>query len=250
MRTQWKEVHRKKKTIHSLSSLEHTKKQIIATITEQQKFFQANLEKKEFLLGLSQQIVTLEQSYKHEYAQKQQTLLLELERLTAEQKNRTNIYALLEDELKKYDLEDALLKKEITQLVTQNTENVALSTADIAHLEKKLEKRKGHYHHLVSQGNIISSELQNNAHKKNLVHEDDPSCPLCEQNLSASRRRFLKANFDKTESFLKHRLARLKRIIPLLKESLVQDHAAIQKHKETYEHVQKIITKIMHAVPS
>src|SRR5439155_10762716 len=77
-----------------------------------------------------------------------------------------------------------------------------------------------------------------------LVHEDDPSCPLCEQNLSASRKRFLKLNFAKQESSLTHRLRRLKRIIPALKEILIAQHTAINQDKEQLQHAVKITLKI------
>ena len=77
------------------------------------------------------------------------------------------------------------------------------------------------------------------------MHEDDPSCPLCEQNLSASRKRFLKLNFEKQESFLAHRLRRLKRIIPALKELLINQHSRITADKEQLQQATILNAKII-----
>ena len=62
-----------------------------------------------------------------------------------------------------------------------------------------------------------------------MVHdEDDPSCPLCEQNLSASRRRFLKNRLNVRAQLLTHQIARITRILTRLKALLVADHATIK----------------------
>src|SRR5579872_6665797 len=64
-----------------------------------------------------------------------------------------------------------------------------------------------------------------------LTHDDDPSCPLCEQNLSIARRKFLKNKFAKQQQFIEHRIARLARITKKLKPMLIEEHAQLEKVK-------------------
>lgn len=68
------------------------------------------------------------------------------------------------------------------------------------------------------------------------MHDDDnPSCPLCEQNLSASRKKFLKSTFAKQEQSITHKLKRFTSIIKKLKELLVEQHAALAERKKNLE---------------
>jgi len=72
-------------------------------------------------------------------------------------------------------------------------------------------------------------ELVNIEHKQQLAHDDNnPSCPLCEQNLSASRRRFLKQKFIKEERFITHRINRLSNVVKNLKVLLIDQHNHIK----------------------
>ena len=244
VRKQWRTVHTKKQSLHTVDQLEQSKKNVTAAITQQQKLFQYNLEKKEALLSISQQLNAIEQADKDERAHKNQELLLTIERLNGDQKNRHNIALMIEDELKKQTLEHTAITTHSATLTQQLLASAAQAPAHIEKTEAHLEKRKTTYQHFVSLGNWINAELHNLSNKKKLVHEDDPSCPLCEQNLSASRRRFLKANFDKNESFLSHRLQRLKRIIPALKEILVSQHAQLTADKELIKRAHELQTKI------
>jgi len=102
--------------------------------------------------------------------------------------------------------------------------------------EQKFEKRKIAYQYFATLGNLLKKELTNLEQKKNFTHDNnDPSCPLCEQNLSASRRRFLKIKFTKQERFLKHRLNRLHAIIPNLKTILINQHNLVDTYKNQCE---------------
>jgi exonuclease SbcC len=242
--TLWRAINRKKKSLHSVHTLEQEKNKTIAAIVNHQKLFQDNLEHRQQLLQLAQQMSLIEQQYKDEHTQKNLVLQLELERLLAEQKNQqaqlTNNQTLIDQ----YAKENAIIMVSMTAhqedlvKITQNPEGVATQ-------EAHLERRKAAYQQYVSLGNWINSELNSLANKKKLVHEDDPSCPLCEQNLSASRKRFLKHNFEKQESLLTHRLHRLKRIIPALKEILLNQHAGITKDKELLLRADALRTKMM-----
>ncbi len=231
MRSQWRNVNAKKQTLQNVHQLEQNKKEMLLDIAQYQAYFQQSLECKEELLRVTQELNALEQQHKNNLALKTQTILIAIERLSAERTNKHNIIALLDDEYKKNEREYQMLAQTINTL----TSNIAEQTKTDSHIqqtEAALEKRKNTYHSFVSLGNAINAELKHISQKKNLLDVENPSCPLCEQNLSASRRRLLSSHFIKQESFLLHRLERLKRIIPPLKTKLVEHHEQLQKDKE------------------
>lgn len=241
--TQWRHVNKKKQSLNNIHLLEQEKNKTISAIAQHQKLLQDNLEHKQALLTITQQLNIIEQQHKDEVTKQSHVLQLTLERLRAEHKNLQNIAITHRQQLTQLQADDALL---IAQIKTDEHElsKITVTAENIAQVETHLEKRKAAYQHFVSLGNWINSELNSLVNKKKLVHGDDPSCPLCEQNLSASRRRFLKLNFEKQESFLAHRLRRLKRIIPALKEILIAQHAQITKNKELLQHATNITAKI------
>ncbi len=246
--TQWREINKKKKSLHSINQLEQEKNKIITAIAHHQKMFQENLEHRQSLLNLTQKITAIEQHHKDIATKKNHLLQLELERLHAEQKNHQQLLTLTHTQIAQCTQEESLLTADI---VIQEKELAILEQTpnDVAAHEAQLEKRKATYHHFASLGNWINSELNSLANKKKLVQkEDDPSCPLCEQNLSASRKKFLKLNFEKQESFLAHRLRRLKRIIPALKDILINQHSHITQHKELLARANTIKLKIIELV--
>ena len=239
----WRAINKKKQSLHSITLLEQEKNKTVAAITHHQKLFQENLEHRQTLLELTQKIGIIEQHHKDEHTKKKHALQLELERLSTEHANQqllvTNNTALITQSTAENNAIVAHIAAN-QQALSKITHNVEAITAQEAHLER----RKAAYQQFVSLGNWINSELNSLAHKKKLVHEDDPSCPLCEQNLSASRKRFLKLNFEKQESFLAHRLRRLKRIIPALKELLINQHACITGDKEQLQQAAMLNAKI------
>lgn len=242
-RQEWRAVNRKKQSLHSIQHLEQEKNKTIAAIVTHQKLFQEHLENQQIVLQLTQQITVIEQLHKDEHIKKHHALQLELERLLAEQKNQQIQLTHNKNLMQQYTQESAAIASHITQH-QQELSCITQTNDTVAHQETHLERRKAAYQQYVSLGNWINSELNSLSNKKKLVHEDDPSCPLCEQNLSAARKRFLKLNFEKQESFLTHRLRRLKRIIPALKQLLVDHHALLTKNKEQLQHAAALRTKI------
>ena len=198
------------------------------------------------MLTITQQLNAIEQQYKDEQVKQSHIVQLELERLRAEYKNLQTIIQNNTQQLTQLNNDDAVLAAQI-KAHEQELSKIKCNAQDIAHAEALLEKRKATYQHFVSLGNWMNSELNSLINKKKLVHGEDSSCPLCDQNLSASRRRLLKLNFDKQESFLAHRLRRLKRIIPIIKETLITQHAMITKDKEQLQQAAQLNTKITDA---
>lgn len=240
---QWRTINKKRKDLLSIHHLEQEKNNTVTAIAQHQKLFQENLKHQQTLLHLTQHIRTIEQDHKDKHLKEQHAAQLELERLNAEHKNHLQQHANTQQLVQQYTQENNAIATLITQHQSQLS-GIKHDEQKIIKDEAHLERRKAAYQHYVSLGNWINSELNSLHNKTKLVHEDDPSCPLCEQNLSAARKKFLKANFAKQESFLAHRLRRLKRIIPQLKEILINQHAAISTDKERAQQAAALTAKI------
>lgn len=100
--------------------------------------------------------------------------------------------------------------------------------------EKNIERRKQFYHAFVARGNSSAVTLKELEHKRTLSDNiEAPACPLCEQALSSSRKRFLQDKIAHQEHLITHQKNRLARIIPLLKNQLIEQHTAcVGKQKE------------------
>jgi len=112
-------------------------------------------------------------------------------------------------------------------------------------LEQKLLEGKEGYQQLIAQGNVTKQKLEELTTKAALAHnDDDPSCPLCEQNLSTSRKRFLKSKFTQQKKDLISLIEQLTTDIKKLKATLIEQHTVIKKQKSAREHNTKIKLQI------
>lgn len=243
-REKWRKVNRKKQSVHTINHLEQEKNKTIAAIVNHQKSFQKHLENQQVLLHLRQEITVIEQLHQNEQMQKHHALQLDLERLLGEQKNRQSQLVNTKNVIQQCTQASEMIASQIVHH-QQELSFITQTNEEITHQESHLERRKIAYQHYVSLGNWFNSELNSLSNRKKLVHGEDPSCPLCEQNLSAARKRFLKLNFEKQESFLAHRLRRLKRIIPVLKQLLIDQHALLIKNKEQLQLATTIKAKLL-----
>jgi exonuclease SbcC len=142
------------------------------------------------------------------------------------------------------------LKQEIDRILAeQKTLLPAISKLEqqktqLALQEAQFERRKSFYHKFVAQGNALAQELKQIKHKQQLAHdEDNPSCSLCEQNLSASRRRFIQQKFVQQETFFEHQLARLKNVMSNLKTILTEQHQQLEKAQHALTQAQQAKVK-------
>lgn len=138
-----------------------------------------------------------------------------------------------------------ILQEKLTQNAQDQAKNACNDTElhlineKIALHEKNFERKKSFYHMFIAQGNALKSELKDTVLKQSLTHDStpNPSCPLCEQNLSSSRKKFLQTKFIDREHFIQHQVTRLSRVITTLKEQLIADHTyaeTLKKQQDQY----------------
>lgn len=234
-RTEWRSVHARLLHYTQDMPLAQKKEQIVQEIKVHQQTLQKSLLLKEQLLQAREQLQHTNHRLLNQHTQQLQQQQLALERLILEQRNYQEHAHQLHNQQAVYEQEKNSLLHELDVLTKQQiTYNADTQTTEKEHAQ--FEKRKEYYQRFIAQGNWIKKELDGLHQRESLVHDEDaPSCPLCEQNLSASRRRFLKQKFAKNEQFLVHRLARLTRLIADLKTILIEQHAHLQHQKTIRE---------------
>lgn len=231
VRIAWRAAHAQQASLNNPEQLELEQKKIIDILKIDQQKLQKSLEIKELSLKYKEEL-QLRASALHESHTKAQME----QRITQEQLHNTlkNLLTAQADAQKAvYDLSN---QQQILQQRAQEIEKkFATATkqrTEYAEYELYFEKRKSFYQKYSAYGNMLHTKIKNLQQKQALAQDnDDASCPLCEQNLSASRRRFLHQKFSAEHSLLTHQYQRITRVITALKPALINDHAnlALQK---------------------
>ncbi|HJM68618.1 MAG TPA: SMC family ATPase [Candidatus Babeliales bacterium] len=232
VREEWQQTHRmrlKSKDSNVLKNQEQElKKKLDLLQKKQQKQFSLQgqiLQKKE---ATQKQLYVLQTKFQEE-SQKHKEGVSKVKMAIA------NDQAQNEQLLKKFEQNNTSItqeRKRIAELRAE-TDKVAGRLKNREDLQHKFDKKKECYQRFVPMYNSANQELEQLIQKQAMSHdENDPSCPLCEQNLSASRKRFLKVKLDKRQYWLENRLARLKNLIKKLKPVLTEEH---QKLKQLHE---------------
>jgi len=228
----WKKVHRQLIMMPDKQVLEEKKKQVGISLHNWQTILAKMLACKEQYLRCKEQEQQQRLLFEHENNKRIQDTLLLRERLMAQLTTVQNQHNALEQECLHHTKVMVEIDREIGTMHVQE-QKLAATCHDIVAIEKQFERRKEYYHTLVARGNIASTELEALQKKQTIVHDDDnPSCPLCLQNLSASRKRYLKTQLEQQHAFLNHRIPRIKKILASLKEMLVEQHKQLQEKKQ------------------
>lgn len=247
-RAAWRATHAKLLTLTNRTPLEEEKKQLIDAIAQHQKTLQHHLELKEQLLGHKAALASIAKECNDEHQGKvqQQKMVVERGMLETEATEKKIIQTqgqllISETESKKFHHEIAGINQ---QLKTAQSHEAAAAL-----VEKQFEKRKAYYQKFIALGNMLKNELAGLEQKKLLVHDDDnPSCPLCEQNLSASRKKFIKQSFAKHEFTITHQLKRLSGVIKKLKELLIEQHAMCAEHTRTRDEFTRAAARLQELI--
>jgi exonuclease SbcC len=224
---QWREVHAWQLRIADYDALEQRKKIISEQLHMQQVCMRDQLNYKEQYLKKKEHKARLELEFAQTIADQVREYHAKVDRLKVELEH-------YKGQVQACDLRCAALLKEkqehdrMLTVLLEKKKTIAFNAQEFELALRQFEKRKTYYQHWIAQGNQLTQEKLNLDKKKQLSqNEDNPCCPLCEQNLSASRRRFLRDKFAKEEHFIGHRIARIKRVLSKLKIILIKQHAQI-----------------------
>ncbi|HBS47751.1 TPA: hypothetical protein DEO28_02050 [Candidatus Dependentiae bacterium] len=106
---------------------------------------------------------------------------------------------------------------------------------------KDFDKRRTFYNVWIQKGNWVKESLVQLERKKHVMHDEkNPSCPLCDQLLTASRKKYLISTLAEEELFKKRRLKKFSFLISTLKDLLFAQNEEIQKLKAQEDHFKKL----------
>lgn len=232
---EWRIIHKKQLHTQDTQKLQDEKSQLVNAITTHQNTLQKGLELKEQYLKTKEQLQTLAQTLQahHITLINEKKLLIdrlkhELQATTTSLLTNTKEITAIEHEKKNIAAQQSLITTELKpqqKIIDAHTK-----------LTAHFERRKEYYQMYLEQGRQLTAELESLEQKKQLAHDDeDPSCPLCEQNLSAARKRFLKTKFIDQEKSMRHKLGRITKIVKGLKQLLIDQHKELEVSKSTLE---------------
>ena len=133
------------------------------------------------------------------------------------------------DEKTKSCKDIALIEKKLDARINKNKEIIKNYISE----EKHFLKRKEYYQSYIIQGNFLKKELLTLEKKEAITSSgSNPSCPLCDQNLSESHKQSLEKKFSEKRKFLTHRFNRFSTVIKKLKTILIDQHQRLEKYKK------------------
>jgi exonuclease SbcC len=232
---EWRTIHKKLLLAQDTQALNQEKTALIQAIHIHQQALQKGLELKEHHLKIKEHLHAIGQKIQADHTTLVHEKKISIERIQHELQTITLAINTKQKEA------DVLLQEHLTLTTEKNR-----ITHEQAPLEKKIknhttlithfERRKEYYQKFLEQGRHLTTELENLEQKKQLAHdEDDPSCPLCEQNLSAARKRFLKNKFVEQEHQLRYKLSRITKVVKTLKQILIEQHKEVETSKKIVE---------------
>ena len=213
--------------------------------TEKQKLIDEEAlwhERRDELFTIKESLLAA-QTAQAEYSQKLTTRyheqLLELTAAAQKQEQLAAPLTAQQESLKKEVQE----KKELIAKHEQTLDSLKKLSLDtkIQTKELQFERRKQFYHTWVDRGNRLNQRLKELQQKQVLGDGViSVTCPLCEQALSSTRKRFLVDKFIHQETVAAHQKNRLTRLVPHLKEILIQSHTELTTLKQQHEQTQLV----------
>lgn len=227
LRQEWQQTHHQLLTLPSITDLEAQRHTVQQKLLQLQDMMQQHLALANQLLTRKQELHIVETGLRTQYALRLREHQEMSDRLALAVQHTDLSFKQEAQQLAEHAtaLERKLREHEQAQALIATVRAIKVAAAPF---EQQFEKRKNYYQKYQAQGMWIKKEREHLQQKQHLTQDDqNPSCPLCEQNLSAARKRFLKAKFAKHEQFLAHRFNRLTGIVTRLKSLLVENHTTL-----------------------
>jgi DNA repair protein SbcC/Rad50 len=232
---QWRSVHHDTLVFKDYDQIEKNKKELKKELDRLQERFTALYSLKEKHLIAKEQLANRLDLYEKKYSKLISEDRIAIDKLEFQEKSlkisKDKIHLEIQELYKLIDVFESKNKNLEIELGKE-----LFGFKNVEELEGKFERRKEFYHTLVANGNSIKNYLKDIVNKKEMIADKkNPSCPLCLQNLSLSRKEYLQKQFATDEFFMQSRLNRIKKLIPMLKEYLLQVHNQVSRVKKINE---------------
>ena len=187
------DTRKKLSMLDQRAHLEKTKSDYEAQLKIHDEKLQQKLQLKEAYLHHKEQELLVQKELEQEFSKNLQETHTKLQLLTqqidflqkSEQELQKNIATKSLDYTKLTD-ESAHLEKEI----------FAFDASKLNNAQKEYEVLQKHHQELHIQLQHLAPNLEELKHKEKLVQEQDSCCPLCEQQISGSRKKFLQKKLE------------------------------------------------------
>ncbi len=225
-----------------IAKIEEEQKQLRTIVTLHQEKLNKRLELKDQYLTLQENMQALEKELaqeKSDIAQKHEITC----KILQEQIEQQQRQLVLQEKKAELALQE-ISQQQTTIAHQENTihqQSTAMQTQ--AACEKQFEDHKNLYQALKTQSVLLEQQLVDLAQKHTLsLGNQDPSCPLCEQNLSISRKKFLEQKFNQSSAITQTELEKIKSDMLQLQTTLTAEHAQVQQYKKSQEELIKLIS--------
>jgi len=224
IRHQWRVAHKQQCSLSSFAALQVKLDQLIKECAIYQDKLQKGLRLKELFLKKKSELHTLESEWRIRFYQELQKEKNQANQLLLEQKKNETDTTHLTAKYKELHAYNTDLENEL-KTVTYSIKEIQ-QLRDFFEKDKQLfDKRKEAYQRYKAEGALRSTQLKELKQKQLLACKTQTaSCPLCEQTVTASRRRFLDNKFSQEEQQTNHKVARLARLVSTLKSTIIEQH--------------------------
>lgn len=225
---QWKQVHKATLHLPNIKALEQEQQHMHEQEKQHLILQQNRLKLQEEQLHIKEKLHNYITTFKNNFEQSLHGKKLELEKNMLLKQQLLQTMAQKQAQLTETQQKKKLLQHEIDTLIIKNQSMHSINESYQKN-KKQFDKRHNFYQSLLEKGNWLKNLLQEFEHKKKLVTDTiSPSCPLCEQMLTAKRKQFLGAKLITQEHFFTHQFQRISKIITRLKQLLLEQHKLIE----------------------
>lgn len=243
IRKEWKQVHLKTLKLPDIKLLEQKRIELLSKEQEALKVKREELEIQEQILKNKNLYQNRLVSLESEFEKKINELKLATERNQFSLTQTQQLVKTKKDKLKEIQTKRENLAKELTQ-ISKTLKGKGTFDNAFTKLKAQFEKRRAFYQALIEKGNAAKSECTELNQKKSAVQDlNNPSCPFCEQILTAKRKQFLNTKILKSEGLLNHRLDRVSSVLKKLKIALIEQHKQIEVLNKESDHYKQLEMK-------
>jgi len=232
---EWRNTHRQTLQVQPRTELEK-QRQLLAIQEEMliKKHEQQVLLQQQLLLSKNE-LLLKQQQIRHENEQQLQAQKVAIQQLALEKKRTESIRQEKEKLFSRRTTLTNNLKTGLAKIAQLLTDHAAFER-EYLKIKHQFEKRRTYYQTLVQRGNWTRQNIADLERRQAVVHDTtSPSCPLCQQLLTAKRKQFLASNFDQEAYFFTHRLQRISATLKKLKELLVEQNEQLKIMTARYE---------------
>ncbi len=240
------ETHKKLSLVDQRAQLEKIKSEYESQMQLYDEKLQRKLALKESYLHHKEQEILLQKQLEQEFSQHVQETNTKLQ-LVAQQ---NNFLQNAQQELEKnITIKSSDCKKLSDTCAQLETAIAAFDASKLIAAQKEYENVQKHQQEIHISLQHLLPELEELSHKEKLVQQQDSCCPLCEQQVSGSRKKFLQTKLETTMIDVQKQIEKTTREEQEIK-IILQSHASnlelLQKNHKIFIELQNQFQEIFH----